>query len=340
VPDFYLLFARCRLDFVGNGSDVRPRDGNEAKHLKAKEKGSMKTLRFGIEIETIGQTRAAVAQAIQTVVGGTVQHVGNPACYDPYDVVAPDGRRWRVMADASLNADRSRQAEVVSPILTYADLETLQEVVRAVRKSGAKVDASCGIHIHVDAARFDAAGLRNLVKIVNKQEQLIEHALGITEARRARWCRGIDQNFLATIERQRPTNLEQMNRAWYGYHNRAPQHYDHTRYHGVNLHNVWFRGTVEYRWFEATLHAGQIKAYVQFALALSAKAIGAKASCSKRRDFNPATAKYDFRVFLLKLGLIGDEFKTARLHLLARLNGSTAWKGERRDTAAYRAANG
>ena len=76
------------------------------------------------------------------MVGGTVQHVGSPACYDPYDVVAPDGRRWRVMADASLNADRTRQAEVVSPILTYADLETLQEVVRAVRKAGAKVDAS------------------------------------------------------------------------------------------------------------------------------------------------------------------------------------------------------
>jgi hypothetical protein len=108
----------------------------------------------------------------------------------------------------------------------------------------------------------------------------------------------------------------------------------------VNLHNVWFRGTVEYRWFEGKLHAGQIKAYVQVALALSAKAIGAKARCSKRRDFNPATAKDDFRVFLLKLGRIGDELKTARLHLMAKLEGSAAWKGERRDTAAYRAANG
>lgn len=100
----------------------------------------MKTLRFGIEIETIGQTRDAVARAIQTVVGGTVQHIGSPACYDPYDVVAADGRRWRVMADSSLNADRSRQAEVVSPILTYDDLETLQEVIRAVRRAGARVD--------------------------------------------------------------------------------------------------------------------------------------------------------------------------------------------------------
>lgn len=97
----------------------------------------MKTLRFGIEIETIGQTRDAVARAIQTVVGGTVQHIGSPACYDPYDVVAADGRRWRVMADSSLNADRSRQAEVVSPILTYDDLETLQEVIRAVRRARA-----------------------------------------------------------------------------------------------------------------------------------------------------------------------------------------------------------
>lgn len=230
------------------------------------------------------------------------------------------------MADSSLNADRSRQAEVVSPILTYDDLETLQEVIRAVRRAGARVDSSCGIYIHVDAARFDVGALRNLVKIVNKQEQLIEHAIGITEARRSRWCRGIDQSFLAKIERQRPSDLEEMNRARYGYRNRAPQHFDHARYHGVNLHNVWIRGTVEYRWFEATLHAGKVKAYIQFALALSAKAINARASSSKRRDFNPATAKFEFRVFLLKLGLIGDEFKTARLHLMANLKGSAACK--------------
>ena len=55
----------------------------------------MRTLRFGIEIETIKQTRRKVAQAIQSVVGGIVQHRRAPACYDPYDVLAPDGRRWR-----------------------------------------------------------------------------------------------------------------------------------------------------------------------------------------------------------------------------------------------------
>jgi hypothetical protein len=102
----------------------------------------MRTLRFGIEIETIGQTRARVAAAIQSVVGGTVQHVGTPYCYDPYDVIAEDGRRWRVMADSSLSAEKARQAEVVSPILRYEDIETLQEVIRAVRRAGARVDTA------------------------------------------------------------------------------------------------------------------------------------------------------------------------------------------------------
>ncbi|MEQ8888127.1 MAG: amidoligase family protein [Sandaracinaceae bacterium] len=293
----------------------------------------MKTLRFGIEIETVGQTRHRVAEAIQSVVGGTVTHVGSPGCYDPYDVIAPDGRRWRVMADSSLSASFSLQAEVVSPILNYEDLETLQHIVRAIRRAGAKVDSSCGIHVHVDGARFDAKAACNLIKLVNKQEPLIEHALGINPNRRACFARGVDQAFLRRIEQERPRNLDALNLAWYGYDNRNPIHYDNTRYRGVNLHNLWFRGTVEYRYFDSTLHAGKVKAYVQFCLALSAKAIHSKRAVSTRRAFDPATSKYDFRCFLLRLGLIGPEFKTARLHLLSRLGGSSAWKGERRDGA-------
>jgi hypothetical protein len=37
---------------------------------------------------------------------------------------------------------------------------------------------------------------------------------------------------------------------------------------------------------------------------------------------------------LLRLGLIGDEFKTARHHLTKGLAGSAAWKRERRDRPA------
>lgn len=111
----------------------------------------------------------------------------------------------------------------------------------------------------------------------------------------------------------------------------SPSRYHQSRYHGLNLNSLFFRGTIEFRLFNGTLHAGEVKAYIQLVLALAANALSSKAASSKRRDFDPATAKYDFRVVLLRLGLIGDEFKTARLHLTKRLAGSAAWKRERRD---------
>jgi len=86
---------------------------------------------------------------------------------------------------------------------------------------------------------------------------------------------------------------------------------------------------VEFRWFEATLHAGRIKAYLQFCLAVAAKALNGRAASSRKRDFDPQSAKYDFRVFLLHLGLIGDEFKTARKHLMANMPGDAAFKNGR-----------
>ena len=89
---------------------------------------------------------------------------------------------------------------------------------------------------------------------------------------------------------------------------------------------MWYRGTVEFRYFNGTLHAGKIKSYIQFSLALGAKAINSNAASSRKRNLNPINSKYDFRVFLLGLGLIGDEFKTARQHLLDNLEGDSAFR--------------
>ncbi|WP_338869462.1 amidoligase family protein [Myxococcus stipitatus] len=285
----------------------------------------MKTLRFGIEIETVGASRQKLAHAIQSAVGGYVS-----GDYGGWQVTDTQGRAWKVVPDGSLSGGEY-SGEIVSPILTYQDLDALQLVVRAVREAGARADASCGIHIHVDGSRFDAKGVTNLVKMVHKQERLLETALGVSATRLARYCRPIDGAFMQRLEARRPRTMQDVNEAWYGRRNPVPQRYDASRYHGLNLNSLFFRGTIEFRYFNGTVHAGEVKAYVQLVLALAARALASKAASSKRRDFNPATAKYDFRVFLLHLGLIGEEFKTARLHLLKRLEGSAAWKGQRRD---------
>ncbi|MFI5246537.1 MAG: amidoligase family protein [Gemmatimonadales bacterium] len=193
------------------------------------------------------------------------------------------------------------------------------------------------IHVHVGAEQFDARTLTNLVKIVHKQERLIEQALGISAQRLARFCQPIDQDFMHRLETQRPASIAALSAAWYGSANVRPERYSSTRYRLLNLNSYFFRGSVELRAFEGTLHAGEIKAYVQFSLALAAKALRATSASSKRRDVDSAGTKYQMRVFLLGLGLVGDEFKTARQHLTKRLAGSSAWKGERRDGGARRA---
>jgi hypothetical protein len=286
---------------------------------------AMKTLRFGIEIETVGLDKEGAARAIAAVVGGTAR----PAMNGAWEAVATDGRVWRAVPDGSLNGYHN--AEIVSPVLAYEDIEKLQEVVRTLHAAGARADASCGIHIHVDGCRFDAKELTSLTKIIHKQERLIEAALGIQPHRLSRYCRPIEPAFIQRLEARRPRTVAEVNAAWYGIQVVSPARYDQSRYHGLNFNSYFYRRTIEFRYFEGTTHAGKVKAYIQFSIALAAKALSAKSASSRRREYNPATAKYDFRVFLLSLGLIGDEFKTARLHLLSRLGGSAAWKGERRD---------
>jgi hypothetical protein len=188
---------------------------------------------FGVEIETVRKSRREVAYAIHSVVGGTVTHVGTPACYDPWHVTDLRGRTWKVMADASLtNVPRNLQAELVTPILRYEDIPQLQEVVRAVRRAGARVDERCGLHVHVNGAPFDGRKLANLAKMVYKQEPLILHALGVSAARQRQYTRPLDDDFIRRIEEHRPQTIDELNPLWYGYRNNNPTHYCSTRYYG------------------------------------------------------------------------------------------------------------
>lgn len=293
----------------------------------------LKEISWGIEIETVKQTREKVARAIQTVVGGAVQHAGTPVAQDPWEVTDDRGRKWRVVADGSLtNVDMAYRAEIVSPILEYDDIPQLQEVVRAVWNAGARVSNQTGVHIHLDGAAFNPKSVVNLVKIVNKQEDLIVKALGVNTHRLATYAKKVDADFIQKIEKKKPKSKEEINRLWYGYQNHTPMHFDRSRYRGMNLHALFEKGTIEFRYFNGTLHAGKIKAYIQFCLALGAKAINNRAASSRKRNVAPISTKYSFRCFLLNLGLVGPDFATARKHLLANLEGDSAFRNGRPQT--------
>ncbi|MEG2687517.1 MAG: amidoligase family protein, partial [Christensenellaceae bacterium] len=155
-------------------------------------------------------------------------------------------------------------------------------------------------------------------------EDMIYKALKVSRGREQSYCQKIDPNFLERLNRQKPTTRDQLKRIWYDGGDGSHEHYHSSRYHCLNLHSVFQKGTVEFRAFNGELHAGKIKAYIQFCLAITAQALNQRsASPAKTQSINE---KYTFRVWLLRLGLIGDEFKTARKHLLDHLEGCIAWK--------------
>lgn len=295
----------------------------------------MRTLHFGIEMEMTGITRAQAANLMGAFFGtGRGTHKGGT--YDTYTASDDKGRTWKAMSDSSIWAQRKvggqiegatneYRTEVVSPILSYDDIPKLQELVRTLRKAGALVNSSCGIHIHVGAEQFTPKTLRNLVNLMASKEDMIYHALQIDPIREGRYCQKTDGTFLAKLNKKQPQTMAEFADIWYI---QAPfgrnEHYNCSRYHGLNLHATFTKGTVEFRLFNGTLHAGEIKAYIQFCLALAHQALTQKKASARKTETD--NEKYAFRCWMLRLGLIGDEFKTCRLHLLKYLTGNAAWR--------------
>lgn len=293
----------------------------------------MRTQKFGIEIEMTGITREKAAKVIAEYFGTESFYIGT--YYETYGAKDRQGRTWKATYDSSIIAQKKERGrtvgandtykcEIVSPILTYEDLPDLQEVVRQLRHSGAFVNSQCGIHIHVDASRYTPQTLRNLVNIIASKEDILYKALRIDPAR-LRWCKKTNERLLETINRKKPETMEALKDIWYAGSNRGRmEHYNETRYHGLNLHSTFTKGTVEFRLFNSTTHAGEIKAYIQFCLAVSHQALTQKKASARKTVTD--NEKYAFRCWMLRLGLSGDEFKTCRLHFLKHLEGNAAWR--------------
>lgn len=297
----------------------------------------LKSQFFGIEIETTGITREEAAKAVAAYFRTNAQHTYSG--YDTWEVTDGEGKVWKLMSDASIYTERKISGkkyeaahnkqyavELVSPKLEYAEMEKLQEVVRTIRKAGAKVNTSCGIHIHVDGANHTAKTLKNLLGIMYAKEDLLFKSLKV-DNNRVYYCKKTREDVLTKVRTQRTLTMDTLRDIWYGKKNAVDnthQHYDESRYHALNLHAMFSKGTVEFRLFNSTLHAGEIKSYVVLALAISAQAIRQKGTqINKTASDNE---KFTFRTWLLRLGLIGDEFTNVREHLLKNLDGNAAWR--------------
>jgi hypothetical protein len=283
---------------------------------------------LGVEIETYGISREKTVRIIARVLGtNNYRHVASRG-YDTWIAIGPDGREWSAVSDSSVTDGNglgiADHAEIVTPICTTKDIETIQEITRAVRSGGAKVSKTCGVHVHVGAKELGTRQLITLSNMVAAKEELLEEALDIPTSRLS-YAKYADKSFIEAIKGKEDESIEWLKEVWYeGHPYRSNTKYDKSRYRMLNLHSYWHKkGTVEFRMFNSTLHAGEIKSYIQICLAMVCNAKANKRALSKKsKSENKA---YTFRNWMNIMGMTGSRFKTARHHFTKRLPGNKAW---------------
>lgn len=292
---------------------------------------TLQELMFGVEIEfvdfSVNDALDSLASLFRTGSG------------DNNFVRDSRSRPWQVVEDGSLvsdgEEDNDSTGELVTPPLRYNEIPLLQSAVRQLRNDGACINDTCGVHVHVGVGDrdFTGIGMARLANLVKRHEELLYQVLEVREGRVDAFCRKLPSRMPKEIKERRKElstfgagcrspdlMMDRMKEIWYREPNPATeQHYHQTRYFGLNLHSYWYRGTIEYRFFNGSLHAGKIRAYVVLALALTAKAIngnGIGNGNSLHFSGDRKKSLIQLRRFLKNLRLSGEEFKNCRLHLL------------------------
>ena len=305
----------------------------------ARQIAEMKNQTIGIEVEMNSITRQKAAKVAAEFFGtDRYENTAGRNGYSTWSAWDAQGREWKFQKDVSIAGPDEQKCELVTPILTYGDIETLQELCRQFRHAGAKSDASrgCGVHIHIGAQGHTPQSLRNLANIMASHESLIAEALKLDRGRMNRYCRTVDPRFLEQVNRRKPRTMSQLADIWYNSNGASygrNHRYNDSRYHMLNLHATFTKGTVEFRLFQfdeptterrGGIHAGQLKSYIQLCLALSQMAKDVRTASPKpQQSENP---KYAMRTWLLRMGFIGEEFATARDFLTRNLTGDTAFR--------------
>lgn len=299
----------------------------------------MKKQTIGVELEFTGITRGKAASIVADYFNTEAYYEGGS--YYRWDIRDQQGRKWQIMYDSSVQVtagvsthNHEKQCELVTPILTYEDIETLQEIARRLRKAGAisNADHQCGVHIHIGADGHTAQSLRNLANIMASREQLIGKAIRIGKNRMG-YCKVTDSRFLNRLNTKKPKDMEELKKVWYNDDRDYHGHYNSSRYHMLNLHATFTKGTVEFRLFNFAspgngkrngIHAGELKAWIQLCMAMSQMAKMVKTASPKQPQMD--NEKFAMRTWMNRLGLMGEEFKTARTVLMRNLDGDAAWR--------------
>ncbi|MEY8587937.1 amidoligase family protein [Phocaeicola sartorii] len=197
------------------------------------------TRRFGVEIEAYNCTRERLARELRDA--------GINVAVEGYNHNTRN--HWKLVTDASLSGNNT--FELVSPILEgESGLRELEKVCWVLDLCDVKVNDSCGLHIHMEAADFTMTTWQNLA-ITYKNIEPIINAFMPGSRRNNRFCKSLshisDSSILEAV------TIDELRGA-----------FGHDRYHKVNLEAYARHRTVEFRQHGGSTNFTKMKNWILF----------------------------------------------------------------------------
>ena len=197
------------------------------------------TRKFGIEIEAYNCTREKLASELRAA--------GIDVAVEGYNHTTRN--HWKLVTDASLTGNNT--FELVSPVLEgEAGLKELEKVCWVLEFCDVKVNDSCGLHIHMDAADFDLQTWKNLALSYKHLERVIDSFM--PQSRRQNYyCKGLSSISAADI--QAAQSIHDLQAA-----------FGNNRYRKVNLEAYARHRTVEFRQHSGTTNFTKMENWIRF----------------------------------------------------------------------------
>lgn len=215
----------------------------EAQERKAKRQGMRPVLRigdltFGVEIECVNAPRINLLNAVESN--------GVGIAFEGYNHTDRKDR-FKLVTDASLTG--RNPIECVSPVLKGKQGESqLKKVCDALAQVGATANKSCGLHVHIGAAKMTDKQYIRVFKNYQAIEGLIDAMMPLSRRGNCRWAKSLAwTSFIGCA-----TKLEVQ----------AAMGYD--RYYKVNAMSYSRHKTIEFRQHSGTVEFKKIQMWVHF----------------------------------------------------------------------------
>lgn len=279
---------------------------------------------FGIEIEFLRPEEYTQAKVVHLIHRALVARDLGKCFLESYNHITRP--QWKLVNDSTVRSNNRNfygSNELVSPILYGKNgkqqLECVLEVLNGI---GCIVNKSCGLHVHHDVTETMVKGkneakvfLNNLIKFTCKFEHFIYRLISPSRLT-GRWCQPARAYFTETNRISNVTdpakyikgNVKTQCDDKYRNGNELMSYYEPSmlqsgRYCGLNLKNIWTRGSVEFRYHQGSLSFSKIWAWVVLTQAIINVTEVAKSVSFKNVPFS----KDGFFYFRKALGFIGSK---------------------------------